>query len=111
MLANNSFSAEYVAACRSRIERQVATFRTAGPDLPTALETAYFNDLVVVLEGCFVHRTRGREPKKDSALKRLRELATEIVSSADSDPVALDADHFEAFAKEVFAELEQYFGE
>ena len=111
MLANNSFSREYVESCRARIDRQVAAFREADDDLPPDLTVAYFNNLVVVLEGCFVHRTRGREAKKDSALKRLRDLTTTIVASADQDPVSFGPDEFEAFAKEVFSEIEERFSE
>ena len=110
MLANNSFSREYVDSCRARIDRQVAAFRRAD-DLPPELTAAFFNNLVVVLEGCFVHRTRGREAKKDSALKRLRDLTATIVGSADQDPVSFGPEEFEAFAKEVFAEVEERFSE
>ena len=111
MLANNTFSSEYVDSCRARIDRQVAAFRKVGDNLPPDLTTAFFNNLVVVLEGTFVHRTRGREAKKDSALKRLRDLTATIVASADQDPVSFGPDEFEAFAKEVFAEIEERFSE
>ena len=111
MLANNSFPSEYVDSCRSRIDRQVAAFRAAADDLSPELTVAFFNNLVVVLEGCFVQRTRGREAKKDSALKRLRELTSTIVASADQDPVSFGPDEFEAFAKEVFSEIEERFSE
>jgi hypothetical protein len=111
MLANNSFSSEYVDSCRARIDRQVASFREVADDLPPDVTVAFFNNLVVVLEGCFVHRTRGREAKKDSALKRLRDLTGSIVASADQDPVSFGPDEFEAFAKEVFAEIEERFAE
>jgi hypothetical protein len=111
VLANNSFSSEYVASCRARIDRQVAAFREAVDDLPQDLSVAFCNNLVVVLEGCFVHRTRGREAAKDSALKRLRDLASAIVASADQDPVSFGLDEFEAFANEVFAEIEDRFSE
>ena len=111
MLAKNTFPQSYVDACRARIDRQVALHRESADELPAALTAAYFNNLVVTLESAFVHRTRGREAKKDSALKRLRDLTEAIVTSPDEDPVSFGPDDFEAFAKEVFAELEERFSE
>jgi hypothetical protein len=111
MLAKNTFSREYVDACRARIDRLVALHRESADHVPPALTTAYFNNLVVALEGCFVHRTRAREATKDGALKRLRDLTGEIVTAPDADPVAFGPDDFAVFAREVFAEVEERFSE
>ena len=111
MLAKNTFPREYVDACRARMDRLVALGRESADQVPATLTTAYFNNLVVALEGAFVHRTRAREATKDSALKRLRDLTAEIVTAPDAEPVAFGADDFEAFAKEVFAEIEDRFSE
>jgi len=109
MLAKNTFDRGYLDACQARIDRQVALHQASADDLPPELTTAYFNNLVVTLESCFVHRTRGREAKKDSALKRLRDVTEAIVTSAEEDPVSFGPDDFAAFSKEVFAELEERF--
>ena len=42
MLANNTFSREYVDSCRARIDRQVAALRQAADDLPPDLTAAFF---------------------------------------------------------------------
>ena len=111
MLARNTFDRAYVDACHARIDRQVALCRKVADGLPPELVTAYFNNLVVTLEGAFVHRTRGREAKKDSALKRLRDLTEAIVTAPDADPVSFGPDDFEALARAVFAEIEERFTE
>jgi hypothetical protein len=111
MLARNTFPGDYVDACRARFDRQLALYRDDADAMKPELAAAYAANLVVSLEACFVHRTRGREAKKDSALKRLRVLTEAIVTAPEADPVTLTPDEVEAFAGEVFAEIAERFSE
>ena len=78
------YDGDYIDACRSRVETQTAMFREvaqAARDHGDAdvsglegalesLESEYFNNMLLVLEGYFVHRLRGVEGKDGNAPQR-----------------------------------------
>jgi hypothetical protein len=144
MLARNSYERSYVDACRAEIERQVNVYRglaavgtslrgAARKDFEAALaafEPIFFNDLVLVLESYFVHRTRAVEGKDGNALNEVRLFAdslmtndgrlradkqielrpeSSVVGYAVGDQIRLSEDDFTRLAKAFFADLESKF--
>ena len=95
MLATKEYEPDYVDACRSRVESQVAMFREVaqaardhGDADVSALEGAlesleyeYFNNMLIVLEGYFVHRLSGPEGQTGRALHEVRVLARSLVEN------------------------------
>jgi hypothetical protein len=92
MLCVNAYKKEYIDTCRSRMESQLAAYKTlraAGGEktgaksaLPSAIdsfEPLFFNHLVVVLDAFFVHRTRGLEGKDGNPLNEVRMLCSSIL--------------------------------
>jgi hypothetical protein len=71
MLCVNSYKKEYIDECRSKMESQLAAYkalataaRAGKPALKSSVdsfEPLFFNNLVVVLDGYFVHRSRTLE--------------------------------------------------
>ncbi len=102
------YEQDYIDACRSRIESQVAVFREVaqaardhGDADVSALEGAlesleyeYFNNMLIVLDGYFVHRLRGVEGQDGNALNEVRHLARSLMENGGTvmaDPTnALD---------------------
>ena len=109
MLGTKEYEPDYVDACRSRVETQVAMFREVAQaardhgdadvsGLEGALESLeyeYFNNMLIVLEGCFVHRL-GAEGKAGIAMNEVRVLARSLVENGGTvvaDPeLTLDPD-------------------
>lgn len=91
MPEKRSYDEDYVAACRARDEAQVAMFHEVsaaarslddGADLEgslESLESEYFNNMVIVLEGYFVHRERGVEGGPGTALDEVHALARSLM--------------------------------
>jgi hypothetical protein len=108
MLGMREYDGDYIDACRSRVETQTAMFREvaqAARDHGDAdvsrlegalesLESEYFNNMLLVLEGYFVHRLRGVEGKDGNALNEVRVLARSLMENGGAvmeDPqIALD---------------------
>ncbi len=102
------YEQDYIDACRSRIESQVAVFREVaqaardhGDADVSALEGAlesleyeYFNNMLIVLDGYFVHQLRGVEGRHSEALNEVRVLARSLMENGGTvmaDPkIALD---------------------
>lgn len=90
-----AYEQDYVDACRARAESQVAMFREVqmaarrlrgldSADLEGALdslESEYFNNMLLVLELCFVHRRRGVEGKEGDPLNEVRVLANSLMEN------------------------------
>src|SRR6478609_9684626 len=82
MLGVKDYEQDYIDACRSRVETQVVMFHEVAQaardhgdadvsHLEGALESLeyeYFNNMLIVLDGYFVHRLRGVEGKDGNAL-------------------------------------------
>jgi hypothetical protein len=91
VLAVKTYDPRYIDDCYSQMEAQLAAYKflVAGADaakashLRAAFETfepLFFNNLVLVLDGCFVHRTRAIEGKDGNPLNEVRMLSTSILS-------------------------------
>ena len=108
------YDGDYIDACRSRVETQTAMFREVAQaardhgdaDLSglegalESLESEYFNNMLLVLEGYFVHRLRGVEGKDGNALNEVRVLARSLMENGGTvmeDPqIALDPERSRA---------------
>ncbi len=90
MLSVSAYPQQYIDDTRARIADQVSAFaelasavRGAGRDeaAMTALdrlEPEYFATLVIALDSCFVHRSRGQERKDGNAMNEVRVLVSSI---------------------------------
>lgn len=95
MLCMNSYPRAYVQQCRRLVDTQLAAYDAVlaattakGASRPKKLdaaiadfEHAFFNNMVLVLEQMFVHRTRGIEKKDGNPLNEVRVLATSILEN------------------------------
>lgn len=89
MLCMNSYKKEYIEACNRKMEAQlkayralVTTARTKGGAADSAIdafEPVFFGNLVVVLDGYFVHRSRALEGKDGNPLNEVRILCNSIL--------------------------------
>lgn len=145
MLARSSYPQAYIDACRTRVENQLAAFRKLavatrknGAKAPAVLqgfeafETAFFNNMVIVLDAYFVHRTRAVEKKDGNPLNEVRVLAASLMLNDEKlmedetiklDPeksilqyevghtIRVDESAFKTLYDAFFNELEKKFGE
>lgn len=93
MLAANTYPKDYVAACRTNIDRQLSAYRKLvkvvqgqQPDASlqntaSAFDLLFFRNLIVVLDAMFVHRTRAREGKDGNPLNEVRMLSESVLNS------------------------------
>jgi len=95
MLGTKEYEQDYIDACRSRVESQVVMFHEVAQaardhgdadvsHLEGALESLeyeYFNNMLLVLDGYFVHRLRGVEGKDGNALNEVRVLARSLMEN------------------------------
>jgi hypothetical protein len=140
VLAVTAYPKDYIDDCRSAMEAQLAAYTklTGATDRsPAALRSAiedfealFFNNLVLVLEEYFVHRTRAMEGKDGNPLNEVRMLCHSIlhagaVLTADKqikyradasvlkleigDRIHLDQEKFHRLFEAYFAELEKRF--
>ena len=100
MLARNTYDKEYIDACKARID---ADLQALGDDADPRL----YGELVLVLDYCFVHRTRKLEGKGDSVLKTVREMAASMLE--EGNVAVLDAAAFRELADAYFDELRSKF--
>ena len=95
MLCVNSYKQTYVDKCRASMESQLAAYKTllktarakAGSDneglnsAVAAFEPIFFNNLAMVLDGFFVHRSRTLEGKDGNALNEFRMICTSLLQN------------------------------
>ena len=94
MLGMRSYPREYIDACRSKVDADVAAYRgliAAAKNQPAAskqldqaigaFETVFFNDMTVVLDNFFVHRLRTVEGKDGNALNEVRVLCDSMLEN------------------------------
>jgi hypothetical protein len=134
VLAANTYPPEYIDGCRSRINAELDAWRAlagAGGAAVEAFESRFFSTMVLDLDRCFVHRTRGMEGKDGNALNEVRMLCESIlrhdgVMTADrtmkyrsessvlkigvGEWIRIDGSGFAALADAFFAELQKRFG-
>lgn len=133
MLARNSYTQEFIASCKARVNADVQVFRdlvkSAGSNSGTALaaiEPVYFNNLLLAMDSSFTHRTRALEKKDGNPLNEVRVLcrsigennavlikdstihlnpATSVLALAIGDPIALTLADFVRISDAYFAEM------
>jgi hypothetical protein len=140
----SNYSQQYIDECRRQIDAQAAAYKilvAAGADLRGssktqfdsaihAFEPVFFNNMVLVLENYFVHRTRAKEKKDGNPLNEVRILSTSMMNNngrmaADKsikldpatsilkyrvgDEIAVREEDFGPLAKAFFADLENKF--
>lgn len=131
MLCMNKYPQEYVDDCKQRLQDQLVAYRElpAGP-ARDVFEPLFFNNLVLVLECYFVHRTRGLEGKDGNPLNEVRLLIGSLLENKQrfkvekaikykpeasilqfrvDDPIALSEAQFCRLAEAFFAEIQRKF--
>jgi hypothetical protein len=95
MLCVNNYTQKYIDECRSKVEFQISAYKnlitTAGSKnvtnetkLNTAIESfepVFFNNMVLVLENHFVHRSRTMEGKDGTPLNEVRILCNSMMNN------------------------------
>jgi hypothetical protein len=141
MLAVKTYPQDYIDDCRAKMDAQLDAYKalvaavgkTKAPAGRAAVETfepLFFNNLVLVLDAYFMHRTRAIEGKDGNPLNEVRMLCTSIlqnkgvlaidktikyrpeasVSKLDiGDEIRVDQAQFQALYEAFFAELERRF--
>jgi hypothetical protein len=80
MLGMESYSKEYIAACRARLDANLRAYRKQVGKAPSKdFEARYFNDQVLVLNSMFEHRLRAIEGKDGNALNEVRVLCNSLL--------------------------------
>jgi hypothetical protein len=130
MLAVTRYPEAYVAACRKRMDAQLGAYQALAAGAKQAdaarFEPLFCANLVLALDACFVHRTRGLEGKDGNPLNEVRMLCTALlqhdgVLTADKtikydpakavlklkigDPIALSAPDFKRLSAAFFKEI------
>lgn len=84
MLGRNSYPTAQIAACRKDMADMAATWRAVAsrsePIARQEAEAQVFNQMVVALEGWFVHRLRGLEGKDGNPMNEVRLLALGVTT-------------------------------
>jgi hypothetical protein len=135
MLAVTKYPPEYVDTCRAAMAAQIKAYKrlakAAGDGAPrTAFEPLFFNNLVLVLNAYFVHRTRALEGKDGNPMNEVRMLGnsildndavltaekaikfkpeTSVLGLAIGDRIALDEKAFSRLADAFFTAIEGTF--
>jgi hypothetical protein len=90
MLCVNSYKQDYIDECRSRMEAQLAAYedlvttaraKTGSGKALDAFEPLFFGNLVVVLDGFFVHRARALEKKDGNPLNEVRMICNSLLQN------------------------------
>ena len=142
MLSVDHYPRTYVDGCRARVETQIAAYReliAAAKDLDRSdttrlgaaiatFEPLFFNNMVLVLDDSFLHRSRNMEGKDGNPLNEVRVLCNSLLNNggvlaADKqikldpaasiskyqvgDEIKLSETDFIRLAKAFFAEIER----
>ncbi|CAN5401303.1 hypothetical protein BH09ACT10_BH09ACT10_06980 [soil metagenome] len=133
MLAMSSYPQTYIDTCRARTASQVKAFGelAAATTVPAEVEIAFFNNLVIVLDSYFAHRTRGVEKKDGNPINEVRVLVASLVTNGEvmgsdstiamkpeksvlghkvGDPIKVSAQDFALLSEAYFADIEKKFG-
>lgn len=132
MLSVKHYPKDYVDTCRARLRAQLDAYDDGAAS--GAFRAEFPNNLILVLEQCFVHRMRGNEGKDGNPLNEVRTLATSILTNgagavltvepsikynaersvlglAAGDTIAIDLDQFRELADRYFDTIEERFPE
>jgi hypothetical protein len=139
MLSMDKYPQEYIDECRANVDAAVSAYenlaRTARAQHEAPLgavlesfEPFFYNNMVVVLEGYFVHRARAVERKDGNPLNEVRVLCNSIMQSGSTlapdttiklnpaksvlkleigDDIRLSGEDFARLSKAFFTELER----
>jgi hypothetical protein len=144
MLAMNKYPQDYIDSCRSRVDAQLDEFRSLvaaaktidgkSPSFDKALaavESAFFNNMIIVLDSYFTHRTRAVEKQDGNPLNEVRVMACSMLSNGEimmadgaiklnpaksvlkyeiGDKIRVTEQDFQLIAKAFFDEIEVKFG-
>ena len=137
MLAVKAYPQDYIDDCRSRMDAQLAAYDAvrssasrAGDAAISSFEPLFLNDLVLVLDQYFVHRTRAIEGKDGNPLNEVRMLCgsilhdegtlspdktikytpeTSVLKLGIGDEIRLDVAQFRQLCDAFFTEIERRF--
>ena len=141
MLAVKTYPQDYIDDCRAKMDAQLDAYKAlvaavgkakapAGQAAVETFEPLFFNNLVLVLDAYFMHRTHAIEGKDGNPLNEVRMLCTSIlqnngvlaidktikyrpeasVAKLDiGDEIRLDHAQFQALYEGFFAELARRF--
>ncbi|MGH2632336.1 MAG: hypothetical protein ACRDG3_02895 [Tepidiformaceae bacterium] len=76
-----TYTREYFDDCRARLDRDLAAYNALAAPIPTAFESAFFNNMVLLLDYLFVHRLRMVEGKDGNAMNEVRVLCNSILNN------------------------------
>jgi len=137
----DSYSGDYIASCRWRIESQVAAFDLLRAQAPTDgsmdgalqdIEDEFFVAMAAQLEGMFAYRRREDEGSAPGPLQELRavvvslnanggrfdppaasglDASTTVLRIDPGDPIVLDREGFQELADAFFDALEDAYVE
>ncbi len=135
MLCRNTYDRDYIAQSRDKIAAQLAAYKrvaaTSDPAAVVDFEPLFLNNLVVVLDNLFVHRTRAIEGKDGNPCNEVRVLCNSVMQNgcvleveksikwnpaksvlklAPGDKIALSVAAFEELASAYFVDIEAKFG-
>jgi hypothetical protein len=83
MLAVNKYSQEYIDDCRAKMAAQTSAYKkvsaSASAASTKAFEPLFLNNMILVLDAYFVHRTRTLELKDGNPLNEVRILCNSIL--------------------------------
>ncbi len=127
----NKYPRDYVDACRRRVDLQISSYQGLEAAAGAAsFEHQFFNNMVLVLDYLFVHRTRTLELKDGNPLNEVRLICNSLLqndglmgkdNSIELDPaksvlglhvgdgILLDEAGFRRLSEAFFAELERKF--
>ena len=133
MLSRNSYPQAYVDACRTAVRNHLDSWEALdlAPEARAGFEDGYVRQLLLALDGYFIHRGRGQEGKDGNPLNEVRMLCDSIrdggvlaVSStiryrpdssllglAAGDPIEVRVEDFRRLAEAFFDEIEKRFPE
>ncbi len=85
MLGMRNYTKKYIAACRSKVDSDLSTYKKLAASANTkaleAFETTFFNNMVILLDHLFVHRLRTVEGKDGNPLNEVRLLSDSIMNN------------------------------
>ena len=86
MLCVNTYPQEYINDCRARVNAQLAAYEnlisaTGDKTAVQAFEPVFFNNLVLLLDQLFVHRSRTLELKDGNPLNEVRVLCNSLLNN------------------------------
>ncbi len=135
MLGVSTYEKPYIDACRARTEAQLGAYRALAKAAKSkaaveAFAPTFFNNAVLALDHCFMHRLRTKEGKDGNPLNEVRVLSNSLMENggrlaADKaiklkpessvlglevgDEIALGEDDFARLSEAFYAEIETKF--